>query len=283
MQFALNENTISQCGFVDFIHAGRTAGFKAVEISYRKIQEALRFLPVGKLLDLLDEAGIVILSLNAFEDALLVPPSGLEIMETEARLIGRICELIRCPAVVVPSSRWYPEYGPVPERNEVTALFQERMLRIRHVLSEFNVVPMFEPIHYPEFLVGEAGWINQVLSAPGLDDVPLVVDIHNLFNNGDGPGQLENLSNPIGLVHIDDTLDIRSEERDVAASRTFPGDGIANASEWIRSAGNAGYTGYCSLELFSNSIYRMDPDEAAILCYRKLEAFGMVHTAGSPK
>jgi len=273
MKIALNENTIFQCGLVEFIKASGAAGFSAVEIGYAKIQEALRFVPLKDLLNLINREHISVLSLNAFEDVLLVPESGLKIIEIETKLLAEMCEMIDCPIVVIPSSRWYSQYGPLPERAKISLLYQKRLILIKQILEEYKIEAMFEPISYPEFIVGEVGWINEVLDIPELKELRLVPDIHNLYINGDGPQQLERLKNQIGLFHINDTMDIKKENLHVAFSRTFPGEGVAHAADWIKSAEKAGYTGYYSLELFDENIYRMEPDKAAHLCRKKLDLF----------
>lgn len=180
----------------------------------------------------------------------MVPENGLKIIETEAKLLALMCEMIQCPVVVIPSSRWYPQYGSFHDRGEITSLYQKRLILIKQVLGERKIEAMFEPIAYSEFVVGDVDWINEVLDISELGDLKLVPDKHNLHINGDGPEQLERLKNPIGLFHIDDTLDIEIEKLHVAFSRTFPGEGVTNVVDWIEISEKLGYTGHYSLELF---------------------------------
>lgn len=271
MKFAVNENTIMQCDLVDFLRVCKRAGFSAVEISYAKLKDALRFLPPVAIVEEL--LPMRVLSVNAFEDVFLTPEDSWATVEAEALLIGELCRSISCPAVVLPSNRWYDTYGPCPSRVEITRLYRSRLTRMKELFAPFNVTVMFEPIDFPEFIVGTVGWTNEILNTPELSDLPVVPDIHNMHRNGEGSSQLQNLKNPIGIFHIDDTMPGAVETLDVAKSRMFPGEGVAQADAWIKTVTAMGYDGYYSLELFDDQIYRMDPQQAANLCMEKLTTF----------
>ena len=47
-----------------------------------------------------------------------------------------------------------------------------------------------------------------------------------------------------------DSENIPLDKQHVAATRAFPGEGIAGAQEWVKTAVDSGYKGYFSLELF---------------------------------
>jgi len=273
MKFAVNENSLITSDMIVFLSACANAGFKAVELSYPKLKEALRFIPAYKLRKKIKNLNIEILSLNAFEDAFLVPESGLKSVEAEARLIGELCNAVGCPAVVLPSSRWYSQYGNLPETSELISLYRNRLLLFKDLFIEYSVEVLFEPIAYPEFVFGDTKSINTLLAVPELQDIRIVPDIHNLYRNGEKAEQLKKLINKIGLFHIDDTIEGDLESLHVAKDRTFPGEGIAKAAEWIQAAEAVGYTGYYSLELFDDNLYAMNPNEAALLCRKKLDIF----------
>lgn len=273
MKFAVNENTLFSCDVLEFIDACSNAGFKAVELSYPKLKEIVKFVPVDELNRRIASAGISLLSVNAFEDALLVPDSGMQAISAEAALIGELCETVGCPAVVLPSSRWYPQYGNLELEDAFYDLYRNRLKHFRKLFARYGVEVMFEPIAYSEFFLGNVEEVNRLLDDPELSDIRLVPDIHNLYKNGEGPEQLLRYNNPIGLFHIDDTVDGDLSSLHVAFDRTYPGKGQARASEWIHAAVKAGYDGYYSLELFNDDLYQMEPEKAANLCRGKLIAF----------
>jgi sugar phosphate isomerase/epimerase len=273
MKFAINENTIFQCGLFDFIQACAGSGCKAVELSYGKVMEALKFVPAGEIRAMIEASGLRVLSLNAFEDALLYPHENLAILRTEAELIAKVAESVACPAIVIPSSRWNPSLGSLPPRGRITEQYQECLSLIAEVFGEYSVEPLFEPIAYDKFIVGTPDWTNEILADPRLTTMRIVPDVHNLHVNGAGPGQLGNFKNAIGIIHIDDTQDPKQFSSHVAKTRAFPGEGIASATSWVEEAGKIGYDGYYSLELFSDSIYALNCEEAAKLCMNKLLAF----------
>ncbi len=273
MKFAINENTIFQCHLSEFIDVCGVANFKAVEISYAKLKEELKFVSPSDLRKKLKKYDMKVLSINAFEDVFLVPQEGAFVLEKEAHLLAELCRAIESPAIVAPSSRWYQIYGNLPSKDRITKTYQERITFLKNIFCSYDLELMFEPIEFPEFVVGDTDWINTILDAPNLHNIPIVPDIHNLMPNGEGPEQLGKFNNPIGIFHIDDTLDLRDEDIHVAKSRCFPGDGISNAVKWIKAAEKVGYKGYYSLELFDDTVYAMSPLAAAKLCRQKLDIF----------
>ena len=273
MKFAVNENTIFQCHLSQFLDVCGIAGFKAVELSYAKLKDELKFVAPSQLRAKLKKYGMSVLSINAFEDTFLVPQEGLKVLEKEARLLAELCLAVESPAIVAPSGRWYDLYGSLPDKEAITRLYRERMVFLKNIFELYDVEFMFEPIEFPEFIVGDTAWINQILDTPELEGVPLVPDIHNLLPNGEGPEQMGKFKNPIGIFHIDDTQDIENGTVHVAKSRCFPGDGVAHAVQWIREAEKAGYKGFYSLELFDDDLYGMAPQAAATLCRQKLDIF----------
>jgi sugar phosphate isomerase/epimerase len=273
MKFAMNENTLLQCGLIEFLESCGKAGFAGVELSYPKLKEALRFLPAAAIREKIAESGMEVLTLNAFEDVYLVPDDegSIAAVEAEARLVGELCRAVGCPAVVLPVSRWFDRYGALPGKEEITGAYRKSIARYQRIFSEYGVTMMFEPIDYPEFVVGTADWTNEILES--FPDIPVVPDIHNMFINGDGSGQVAKLKNPIGVFHIDDTVEGEKAAMHVTESRTFPGEGRADAPAWIHTAQKLGYDGYYSLELFDPVIYAMESGEAAEFCMQKLKAF----------
>jgi 2-keto-myo-inositol isomerase len=271
MKFAVNENTIFQCDLVDFLKSSRKAGFSAVELSYSKLKDALKFVSAQEIKR--QCADLEVLSLNAFEDVFFVPEENLKALEVEASLMGELCRAIECPVVVVPSGRWYSKYGALPEYKDLISISQNRLGLVKEILDQFEVETMFEPINYPEFHIGRPSEVNDLLDKEMLRDLRIVPDVHNLHYNGLGPSQLLEVNADIGIFHIDDTPGIPHEKLHVATTRVFPGDGLARVSDWVQTAYEKGYQGYFSLELFDAEIYKQTPDFALSLCRRKLDAF----------
>jgi len=273
MKWAISENTVSQCDLVDFIDACAVAGIHAVELNIVKLKDALRFVSPGDLTARFRKHGIEIVTLNSLEDSFLVPADGIPAVEADVRLMGELCRSVECPAIVAPSGRWFEKYGPRPDKDETTLLYRGRLLLFQDILRDYGVELWFEPIAFPEFVVGTIPWTNEILSAPGLGSMAVVPDIHNLHINGDGPGQLSDLTNTIGIFHIDDSLDLPAARQDVCETRCFPGQGIADAATWVRIAKAHGFDGYYSLEIFDEEVWAMEPAVALQLCRDELETF----------
>lgn len=143
MKFAINENTLLQCNVLDFAAACAKAGFSAVELRYSRVKEALCFLSKNELRNRLRDLGLKLLSLNAFEDALLVPEENIKNLAVDAELMALTADSVDCHAIVIPSSRWLPEYGK--------ALSEESIMR-RYAINFAEITGVFEKYMWSRFL-----------------------------------------------------------------------------------------------------------------------------------
>ncbi len=283
MKLAVNENTIFQCDFIEFVKACSKAGFEYIEASYLKLKEITRFVSVTSLKEVLKQNKIQVVTINAFEDIFLMPENSLKILEAEARLFCELCIAVECSAVVAPSGRWYGIYGQLPNKDGITKLYRERLLFVKNIFSEYGIEVMFEPIAYPEFVVGTSSWTNEILAGEDFKDISIVPDIHNLYYNGEGSSQILNFNNPIKVFHVDDTIAGEKDSLHVAKSRSFPGEGVTDATKWVDEFYKNNTDCIFSLELFDDFIYEMNPYEAATLCMEKLVSFSNAMKANALK
>ncbi len=273
MKIAINENSLFNCNFVEFIHAVGKAGFKCVEISYPKILEIVRYVSISELRSLVKSYGIEIITMNAFENALAFPLGSENIIASETMLLANLCNAIECPAVIIVAHKWIDDVTPKPAPEEIYSLTTQRLVLIKDILKEHNIESYFEPISYPEFTVASPDVVNNILSDNRLKEIKLAQDIHNLYPLEKSANVLNKYNNKIGVVHLNDTMNVPEKEQHVTNTRTFPGEGIANVSDWIKKVKEIGFNGYYSLEIFSKEIYMMRPDEAAVLCKKKMDKF----------
>ena len=273
LKYALNENTLIQCGIEEFIKVSAEAGFNAVELSIPKLKEALYHMPAREISGMLKKYGLSVLTVNALEDAYLVPEENLSVLEAECELVGRMCKLVECPAVIAPVARWFDSYGPLLPPGEFRKTNSERLSFMSKIFRKYGVQVVFEPIGYPEFTVRDLDLSQEIIEASGETSVGLAPDIHNLYRSGVKPAALASFRFPVSIFHINDTEGRPMQELEVCSTRTFPGEGVADAKSWVQAALDAGYQGYFSLELFRQDLWDMDSQEAADLCYRKLKDF----------
>ena len=114
---------------------------------------------------------------------------------------------------------------------------------------------------------------EEIIDKSRVEAVGFVPDIYNLFRRGLQPEALTKLKYSINLMHINDAEDCPLEDLHVMYNRVFPGDGVANAKAWVQALLQIGYEGYFSLKLFRQEMWDISPQDAATLCYSKLQAF----------
>ncbi len=270
INIAINQSMIMQCQTEEFIPVCAKAGFNAVELRIPKLKETLYHISYKEFAGLLKKHGISVLSLNAIDDFSMVPEENLDLLKMECESIGRMCEMMGCAMVVAPVARWF---GSPPSREEVITVSQERLRYVADLFKPFGVRIGFEPISFPEFTVQDLDLSQEIIDKSGAKSVGFVPDIYNLFRGGVQPDELTKLKYPIYLMHINDAEDSPLENLHVMYNRVFPGEGVANAKAWVQVVLQIGYQGYFSLELFRQEIWDMNPQEAASLCYNKLQTF----------
>lgn len=270
MNFAINQSMIMQCQTEEFISVCAKSGFKAVELRIPKLKETLYHMPSKEFSGLLKKHDISVLSLNAIDDFSMVPDENLDLLKMECESVGRMCEMVGCPMVVAPVARWF---GSPPTLEEVKTLSQARLHYVSEIFQKFGVQVGFEPISFPEFTVRDLKLSQEIIDGSEAKSVGFVPDIYNLFRGGTQPDELAGLKYPIYLIHINDAEDSPLDQLHVMYNRVFPGEGIAHAEAWVKTAIRSGYQGYFSLELFRQEIWDMSPEDAAVLCYNKLQKF----------
>ncbi len=68
-------------------------------------------------------------------------------------------------------------------------------------------------------------------------------------------------------VHLDDMPAGPGDHADWNEDRVLPGEGVLPLREMIDRLEAGGYTGYYSLEMFSDELYQLPVGEAARRCY----------------
>ena len=270
IKFAINQSVINQCQTEDFISLSAQAGFNAVELRVPRLKESLYRIPASTLSKHLKKHGISVLSINSIDDFSMVPEENLDILKMECEFIGRMCEILECPMVVAPVARWY---GPPLPVEEIKSISQARLSYVADILARFGVVTGFEPICFPEHTVRDLALAQDIIDGSTAKSVGFVLDIYNLFRGGITPDDIVGLRYPTYLMHINDAEDAPLENLDVLDNREFPGEGVANAREWVNASIRSGYEGHFSLEIFQQRIWAMNPENALALCSEKLSRF----------
>lgn len=274
MNISINQNTIMQCGTEEFMIVSAEAGFKGVELRIEKIRNTLYKKPIKEIINLVKKLKINIVSLNALEDFSFVPEQNLEILKAECNFIGKICEMLECPMVVACPTRNVERIDNSLTDKDIIRITKSKLSFIENIFSKYSVQVGFEPIGFPEYSIRDLNNTRELFKESNVKSAGIVIDIYNLFRGGVSPTEVKNLGNLIALVHLNDAVeDIAFEKLHVLHNRTFPGEGTANAKEWVDIINKESYKGYFSLELFNKEIWDMKAGKAADLCYQKIKNF----------
>ncbi len=273
LKLAMNHATLMQCQTEEFIEVSARAGFKAVELRMDKLKESLFHLSYTELSRCIHRYGMTVVAVNALEGATFVPEDNLDVLKKACEMVGRACEMVESPWVISPSAIWFASVGPFPSTERIKTVCAERISFIADILKPYGVQLAFEPVGLPDFIVKDLEMSQDIIDLSGDDSVGLAPDVHNLFCNGSKAESLSKVKSPVRVIHLNDTENLPLDKQHVVETRAFPGEGIAGAQEWVKTAVASGYKGYFSLELFRQDIWDMLPQEAASLCYRKMEKY----------
>jgi len=134
MKLALNENTIPQTDLIDFISLAGEVGFTAVELSIRKVEAALLCYPARKVVELLHDLGVSVLSVNCF-NPYYAPVENRKYLKTLSECIATLCECIECPNILIPAGIWINSLKEKPSWRASYDLQKENLLFMAGILS----------------------------------------------------------------------------------------------------------------------------------------------------
>jgi sugar phosphate isomerase/epimerase len=111
------------------------------------------------------------------------------------------------------------------------------------------------------------------IDTAGVPSAVLVADVYNLMAGVSTVESMHRYGERIGMIHVNDAPHRRFDELDVMYTRLFPGDGILDPAEWVRSARAGGFKGPVSLEIFRKDIWEMTAAEAMDFCAGNIRRF----------
>ena len=267
----LNQGAVMQARLEEFLAGCGAHGFSEVELRVPKMIEALYHLGLEEFRRLLDDNGVRVTAVNSMDDFALVPDDHLGILEREAETVRDLCVAARCDLVVAPLGRWFadrePEWPWVVDRSA------SRLERIAKILGAEGIRVGLEPIGFPRFTVWSLEGAMEIAEASGISDAVLVADVYNLMRGRSDVESMRRYGSAIGLIHVNDSLHRDYDALDVMYTRSFPGEGVLNPGEWVRSAVAGGFDGAVSMEMFPRDVWDMDIGDALGYCRTKADAF----------
>jgi sugar phosphate isomerase/epimerase len=140
--------------------------------------------------------------------------------------------------------------------------------------AKSNVILALEPLN-PVYggnrsclvTVRDAVNLCEAISHPS---IAIAVDVYHVWwDLGLGAGLKRAGGSRIAGYHLCDWL---ADTRDVLLDRGMMGDGVADLKELRRAVEEAGYAGYCEVEIFSaNNWWKRDPNEVLDICVERFK------------
>lgn len=180
---------------------------------------------------------------------------GLEQMKRDMEAVKQLGGLrIAAPAVGAQSAD-----SPVIDLRRVA----ERYRAVCEIGHDIGVVPECEVWGFSPNLttLADAAFVT---IASGHPDACVLPDVYHLYKGNSPPAGLRQLNGKqFHNMHVNDYPASPVREKIGDASRIYPGDGVAPLDEIFRALRDIGYTGYLSLELFSEMLWKRNPLEVA--------------------
>jgi sugar phosphate isomerase/epimerase len=268
-RFCLNTSTIrgQNLPLVEEIDLVHRAGYDAIEPWLHEIEKYAA--GGGSLKDLhkrLRDNNLVVADVIAFHEWVVNDESrrkkGLEAIRRSMDLIRQIgAERLAAPPAGAKDSSDIDLFK-VAERYRV----------LLEMGDKFGVVPQVEVWGFSKTL----GRLSEGAFAAvesGHPKACVLADIYHLYKGGSGFEGLRLLSSEaLQVIHMNDYPADPPRDKIVDAQRVLPGDGIAPFKAIFQTLRRIGFSGYLSLELFNDALWKQDALHVARLGLERMRA-----------
>ena len=284
MRTSLSEISTVGASFAEDVAAYAAAGFDAIGIWEFK-------LPPGE-----DAANIELLRMHGLAAANCVPaiPSILQLarpgMEGPAdpgERIAALCASVRRLAAFAPESVVCLA-GPLGgrTREEGVAVVRDGLRRIATTAGEVGVRIAFEPVHSSQRdstgFVCTLAEADELLAAPGLEEVGVLFDTYHLADDPDCAAWLAaNAATRVAGVHVSDHPGPgpgpgAPPGTPSPGTRVLPGEGVTPTAAAVRALAAGGWHGSLDVEIFSTPehFWALPVEEAARRAHAAVRALG---------
>jgi len=260
MKLSLSEISTVNASFAEDVHAYAKAGFDGIGIWEMKLPD-----DDSSNIALLREAGVGVANcVPAVPSILPLRLPGMEGPPRPRDRVDALCASMRRLAAYEPECVLVLT-GPAIDsssRDVVIAALHE----IAAAAKEAGVRLGLEPAHPSQHeSVSFVNWIADALALldeVGLDDVGLMADTYNLWN--EAPEALAAVAGRVSGLHVAD-VPLEPERTD----RALPGEGGVRSAEQVAALRAAGWDGYLDVEIFStpDGFWALPVEEAARRAY----------------
>ena len=260
--FGLNGATTGEgADLTTDIRVAGAAGYQVVELRDTKIE---RYLAAGgslaSLRDLLVQAGIRVLSINALEDSTLRVGDALGPVLGRAKTFCEWAKVLDCPYIISVPSFLPPGGLAEPEVRGRTVAALRQMAAIA---AGYGVKVGFEFLGFPTCSANTLGAARRIVEEVGDPRVGIVIDAFHFYAGGSRLEDLDGLDGSrVFIVHLDDA-EPGEPSGLTDAHRLMPGDGVIPLRPLLSRLEGEGYRGAYSLELFRPEFWTIDPEAVA--------------------
>jgi 4-hydroxyphenylpyruvate dioxygenase len=264
-QLAINSVSTIRAGLEESLAAYQSAGFKNVEFTLRHVKDYMEqghsLADVKQLLQKHDLSCI-----GGFECAL----EAFSPEEQRARNHQLIVDNARLLAELGATSMVVGTDGPVGQQSaspieELASAFAEVASDIKETGISLCIEFYWSPV------VKSLRTAVEIARRSRADNVGVLFDPAHFHCTPTKLDQLNAETVPyIKHVHVDDMNDKPGELSDCNGDRVLPGEGCLDLKSLFRSIEDHGYSGYFSIEMFSEKLWSMPAEEASKLMYNSL-------------
>jgi 2-keto-myo-inositol isomerase len=260
MKLAMNQATLMKTSMDIFLDAISKAGFKGVELRRDETFKYLKNHSIRDLRGLLERHELECVTFNAIELFSLCSKDEFNrILEYTERLMDIGCQIGCDTIIAVPS--FIEESGFIKEK--IISQTVERLKIITNLAKKYDFKVGFEPLGFHNYSVRKLDLALEIIEHKDLPDIGLVVDTFHFFLGEHEPKDLKSVDiDKIWLIHLNDSLDKPINELQ-DSDRVLPSEGFFPLKEFYTTLVSTGYSGWISLELFNEKMWKDNPYEVA--------------------
>ena len=260
MKIAFNGATTMTADLETDIRAAAAAGYDLIELRSNKLYEYLETSSVKDLKNVLDSAGIDVLSINTLEHVTWRSADDYGAIKDECAKLSEISAEIECPYVLsVPGAL---RQGPKTNEESI-----EETIRVLNELADiaepYGIKIGFEFLGEKNNSVQTLDLGSKIVELVGRESVGNVMDTYHFHAGGSSFEAIDRLDpKKLFIFHINDAEDLPKDQLD-DSKRLYPGLGILPIKEIKSHLDGIGYDGPVSVEIFRPEYWEQDPFEVA--------------------
>jgi len=253
-RYSLNSSTIKPAPILDKIRIAAACGYAGIELWHDDIDKHIG--SGGTLKEIrtaVDEAGLAVPTTVMLKGWCEPDGPAYEKGMTECKR-----RMEQSVAVGAPFAVAGPPHGKIDY-----SLAAQRYGELLDIGIAMGVRPAMEYLGIAQEVNSIAAALR-IMQESGHPEATIVLDPFHDFRGGAGCEELARLtSSQIAVAHFDDApaAPPYNEQRD--GDRVMPGDGIIDLPRFVSLLSQVGYSGWISLELFREDLWKQDPTEVA--------------------